>query len=235
MNNNVDEMRNKKVVIFDFDGVIVDRDSVISKINETIIKKLLFDEEGNKKARKLLQYIFGMHFSNVVGMLRDNGLHLSDDFVEEWLEEMKDAVEKKHEILIPNAIRELATKNVERCIASNGNFKVIQDVLEKTGHKKYFPDGRVFTASDIEKPKPYPDLFLFAANQCDAVPENCIVIEDSITGITAALAAKIKVLGFVGGTHANNSEYIKKVDSMGVPVVRNESHLIETLIELRYL
>ena len=59
----------------------------------------------------------------------------------------------------------------------------------------------IFSATQVKRGKPAPDLFLFAAEQMQASPERCLVIEDSVPGITGALAAGMTVLGFHGGSH----------------------------------
>ena len=65
-----------------------------------------------------------------------------------------------------------------------------------TGLYDFF-DGNIFSASDIGVPKPAPDLFLYAAKKMGFKPEQCVVIEDSIPGVTAANRARIKVYGLV--------------------------------------
>ncbi len=59
----------------------------------------------------------------------------------------------------------------------------------------------IFSATQVERGKPAPDLFLFAAEQMRASAARCVVIEDSVPGVTAALAAGMNVLGFHGGSH----------------------------------
>ena len=59
----------------------------------------------------------------------------------------------------------------------------------------------IFSASQVKRGKPAPDLFLFAAGQMQAAPARCLVIEDSLAGIAAAVAAGMTVLGFHGGSH----------------------------------
>jgi beta-phosphoglucomutase-like phosphatase (HAD superfamily) len=64
-----------------------------------------------------------------------------------------------------------------------------------------FCDPHVFSASQVAYGKPAPDLFLFAAQRLGAAPEDCIVVEDSIPGVEAAVAAGMPVVGFCGGGH----------------------------------
>jgi beta-phosphoglucomutase-like phosphatase (HAD superfamily) len=73
--------------------------------------------------------------------------------------------------------------------------------LETTGLARFFT--RVFSASEVSKGKPAPDLFLHAAAQMQVEPNDCIVVEDSPAGMTAATAAGMTAIGFVGGSHAD--------------------------------
>src|SRR5207253_7572984 len=59
----------------------------------------------------------------------------------------------------------------------------------------------IFSATQVKRGKPAPDLFLYAASEMRAAPERCLVIEDSIPGVTGAVAAGMTVLGFHGGSH----------------------------------
>jgi len=59
-----------------------------------------------------------------------------------------------------------------------------------------FFQGDIFSAYEVPRPKPFPDLFLHAAMKLQTPPENCLVIKDSISGIKAALAAGMSVTGY---------------------------------------
>jgi HAD superfamily hydrolase (TIGR01509 family) len=83
------------------------------------------------------------------------------------------------------------------CVASSGDHGKIVRNLRLTGLYERF-EGRIFSAIDVARGKPAPDLFLFAAGKMGAVPERCLVIEDGIPGVQAAVAAGMRVLGFVG-------------------------------------
>jgi beta-phosphoglucomutase-like phosphatase (HAD superfamily) len=87
-----------------------------------------------------------------------------------------------------------------RCVASNSHLERVRHSLAVTGLLPLF-DPHVFSASQIARGKPAPDLFHFAAGQFDVPPEACIVIEDSLTGVEAAVAAGMPVVGFCGGGH----------------------------------
>ena len=87
-----------------------------------------------------------------------------------------------------------------KCVASSSPHTRIRMSLESTGLYRFF-DPYVFSASDVPKGKPAPDLFLYAARKMGVQPSECIVVEDSPAGISAATAAGMMAIGFIGGSH----------------------------------
>ncbi len=87
-----------------------------------------------------------------------------------------------------------------KCVASSGTPEKIRHGLECAGLYDLLAP-HIFSASQVNRGKPAPDLFLFAAAQMQAAPARCLVIEDSLPGIAGALAAGMTVLGFHGGSH----------------------------------
>jgi beta-phosphoglucomutase-like phosphatase (HAD superfamily) len=85
------------------------------------------------------------------------------------------------------------------CVASSSSHSSVEFKLGLTGLLERFR-GRLFTSNDVEHAKPAPDVFLFAASvNCDVVPERCAVIEDSVNGVLAGLAAGMTVFAYAGG------------------------------------
>ena len=80
--------------------------------------------------------------------------------------------------------------------------------LEATELDRFF-GSNVFSANDVEDGKPAPDLFLHVARQMGVQPQDCIVVEDSPAGVTAAVAAGMTAIGFVGGSHADENLPLK--------------------------
>ena len=90
---------------------------------------------------------------------------------------------------------------------------------EVTGVNKWFSQKNIFTSEMVEHGKPEPDLFLLAAEKMGEKPENCVVIEDSIAGLTAAQKAGMEVIAFIGSKMNNNPEYIAKVKTLGIKYI----------------
>jgi len=87
------------------------------------------------------------------------------------------------------------------CVASNGERSNVINSLILTGLMKNFTEETVFTKIQVKNPKPYPDLFLYAADKMGADPARCLVIEDSAAGVTAGVAAGMTTWGLIGTAH----------------------------------
>jgi HAD superfamily hydrolase (TIGR01509 family) len=88
------------------------------------------------------------------------------------------------------------------CVASNSTHHRVRVSLEAAGLLPLF-EGNMFSSEDVANPKPAPDLFLHAARAMGASPPRCIVIEDTTTGVRAAVAAGMQVFGYAGGAHSD--------------------------------
>jgi HAD superfamily hydrolase (TIGR01509 family) len=89
---------------------------------------------------------------------------------------------------------------IPHCVASSSDFDRVSFSLSLTGLAPHF-DSRLYTSQMVEHGKPAPDLFLYAAEKMRADPRRTLVIEDSVSGVTAGKAAGMTVWGFVGGSH----------------------------------
>ncbi|MFP6708931.1 MAG: HAD-IA family hydrolase [Alphaproteobacteria bacterium] len=105
-----------------------------------------------------------------------------------------------------------------RCVASSSEPDKIALSLTKTGLAPLF-DGNLYSASHVARGKPFPDLFLFAAEQMGARPQDCVVIEDSPYGAAAARAAGMAAYGFAGG-------------GFGAKLADEGAHIFDTMAEL---
>jgi HAD superfamily hydrolase (TIGR01509 family) len=89
---------------------------------------------------------------------------------------------------------------IPHCVASSSTLDRVSLSLSLTGLARHFGD-RLYTAQMVDRGKPAPDLFLYAARRMQADPSRTLVIEDSVSGVRAAKAAGMTVWGFVGGSH----------------------------------
>jgi HAD superfamily hydrolase (TIGR01509 family) len=137
-----------------------------------------------------------------VAMIEEElGRSVPDTFVEDLRAATFTAFERELEP-VPGVKAAIAAIAIPDCVASSGPFKKMRFTLGHTGLLDYF-EGRLFSASQVARGKPHPDLFLFAAERMNTAPEHCVVVEDSVPGVQAARAAGIPVLGYAGAAHAD--------------------------------
>src|SRR5262249_53104683 len=101
---------------------------------------------------------------------------------------------------IPGMAELLANLPGRKCVASSSDLPRIRHSLSLAGILHHF-EPHIFSANQVKRGKPAPDLFLLAAASMGTPPERCLVVEDSVAGVTAARAAGMTVLGFTGGGH----------------------------------
>jgi beta-phosphoglucomutase-like phosphatase (HAD superfamily) len=99
----------------------------------------------------------------------------------------------------------LAAITLTKACASNSFRPYVEAALARTGLAKFFGD-RLFCADSVPRPKPAPDVYLAAAGSLNVSPDACLVIEDSVTGVTAATAAGMTVIGFAGAGHVSDAQ-----------------------------
>jgi HAD superfamily hydrolase (TIGR01509 family) len=124
----------------------------------------------------------------------------------------------------------LAAISLRKACASNSFTSYVEAVLNRTGLVRFFGE-RLFCADKVANPKPAPDVYLAAARTLRVAPERCVVVEDSVTGVTAAAAAAagMTVLGFLGGGHATEGQ-IDALKRAGASVVFYEMGQLPVLV-----
>lgn len=115
------------------------------------------------------------------------------------------------------------------CVASNSSHERLVRTFAATGLAALL-SGKTFSAEDVKRGKPAPDLFLYAADQMGSIPaEDCLVIEDSVTGVTAAVAAGMRVIGFCGGSHIRPGHDQKLISLGAERIITSHRQLSEFL------
>ncbi len=132
----------------------------------------------------------------------------------------------------PHAAHALSWLRGPKCVASSSTHNRIRMSLETTDLVRFF-EPHLFSASDVMRGKPAPDLFLLAAQRMGVNPADCIVVEDSPVGVSAAAAAGMRPIGFVGGTHANAHLGEQLLAAGAYRVIADMRALKGTVIELR--
>lgn len=131
---------------------------------------------------------------------------------------------------VPGVLAMLAGLGLPRSIGTNGPRHRALLALRMTGLEPFF-DDRVTTYEDVVNGKPAPDIYMLAAKRAGFAPARCVVVEDSVTGATAALAAGCHVIGFVGVAH-DQATKAKALKELGVKHIINDMNLLTKTISL---
>ncbi|GAA3224717.1 HAD family hydrolase [Nonomuraea helvata] len=177
------------LVIFDCDGTLVDSEPISVRVGTAALRRLGWSIDEAEYAERFVGCT-NEYWDEAVG-------ETPPGWREQLIAEYTAAV--KAELCVIEGIEEaLDQLTVPTCVASNGRHATIRRSLELTGLAERF-HGRVFSAEDVARGKPAPDLFLHAATTMGVAPERCVVVEDSPFGVTAAMNAGMRCLAFAGG------------------------------------
>ena len=177
-----------RALIFDCDGTLVDSEPWL--VEAMLAEGALYGLPGT--AREVLDAQRGAPMSRQIAVVAARSSQpLPADF-EDRVRARMAGYFKAHLQPIEGALELVRGLQLPFCVASNGPRHKIELVLGLTGLLPWF-EGRIFSAYDIGAWKPAPDLFLHAAQQIGCAPADCAVVEDSASGITAGLAAGMRV------------------------------------------
>jgi HAD superfamily hydrolase (TIGR01509 family) len=179
------------LIIFDNDGVLVDSEPVANRV----LSGLLTEYGFPCTAEDCIAQFMGRSVPQVRAIVEERlGRTLPADLEACYAEELYPRFRQCLQP-IPGIADALGTIEQTVCVASSGTHERIRLTLGYTGLWDRF-GGRVFSAQDVARGKPAPDLFLHAAASLGADPRRCAVVEDSPAGVTAANAAGMTSFGF---------------------------------------
>lgn len=182
------------LVIYDCDGTLLDTETLYGEVSLLLCQGL-----------GLTQWTLADYHANLVGIPLSDGLKvieaalgrpLPPDF-EDRIEDGVAARLESEARALPGVHEALSALAGRRCVASSTSLAPLRRNLGLAGLLDLF-DPYVFSASQVARGKPAPDVFLFAAKEMGAAPGGCLVLEDSVPGVQAARAAGMQVAGFTG-------------------------------------
>jgi HAD superfamily hydrolase (TIGR01509 family) len=217
----MDVRHDHSLVIFDCDGVLVDSERLTVAVEARMLTEMGWPITVDEVIRK---FVGGSSDAMLAEIEQHLGPELTAEFDRRSSEEITAAF---HAELTPiDGVRDLVEalhhREVPTCVASSGSHRKMELTLGITGLRPLF-EGRIYSGSEVERGKPWPDLFLHAATSMGHDPTACVVIEDSINGARAAIAAGMTCYGFAGGLS-------RRTDLAATGAV-----LFETMSELRQL
>ena len=181
-----------KCIIFDCDGTLVDSEAITNQVIAEMASELGIEMTGDEASATF----GGKTLDGVVYKMKElSGNDLPKDWLPRLIQKVNESWESK---LRPvKGVKELLEKiKIPVCVASNGEPTHVRHSLRLTKLYDFF-DEKIFTASEVSKPKPSPELFLYTAKKMGFAPSECAVIEDSVTGVTAAVNAEMEVYGII--------------------------------------
>ena len=184
------------LVIFDCDGVLVDSERLSIRLDVELLAALGWPMAEDEVVERWVG-------RTEAAMRAEIEEHLGRSVEAEWAAFSERYVEAFAAELEPvdgvaDAVDAVQAAGLATCVASSGDLGKIRRNLAKTGLLHRF-DGRLFSADDVEHGKPAPDLFLHAASVMGVEPAATAVVEDSVHGVVAGLAAGMAVFAYAGG------------------------------------
>lgn len=175
-----------RLVIFDCDGVLVDSEPIFL----SVLHRYLCRSGADLSHGDCCAQFIGKSKLDVENYLLAQGLSIPDDWPDAFYAQAMIELQRDCTAIdgVEDVLRRLARADIPFCTASNGLRDKIELTLSHTGLLHYFED-RIYSAYDIGRSKPAPDVFLHAARVHGIAPQHCVVIEDSPSGLQAAQAA----------------------------------------------
>ncbi|MCI0509131.1 HAD superfamily hydrolase (TIGR01493 family)/HAD superfamily hydrolase (TIGR01509 family) [Chromohalobacter marismortui] len=187
----------KELLIFDCDGVLVDSEVIAELVLRERLAAWLPDlaigDELHRALGMTTQAILDHLCARSANALPDAALTHIEAAIERRLGEELEAMAGVEE-----AIEAL---ELPLAIVSNSSRRRVIASLANTGLDAQFGKAPMFTAEQVAHPKPAPDVYRLAAESLEIAPSDCLVVEDSVSGVSAACAAGMTVIGFTGASH----------------------------------
>ncbi len=212
------------LVIFDCDGVLVDSEVISCRVHAEVLTRHGYPISAEDVRRRFLGRTAR---DAALEVERELGRPLADAYDSERRTALLAALAETVEA-IPHLDAALDAIEARICVASSAAHEKIFTTLSRTGFYDRFAPN-IFSGTQVSHGKPAPDLFLFAASRMAAHPGRCLVIEDSIPGITGARAAGMTVFGFHGGSHCRPEDG-KALRAAGAIVTFDDMRQLPALI-----
>jgi HAD superfamily hydrolase (TIGR01509 family) len=189
-----------EAVIFDCDGVLVDSETIAHEVEIAVLGEIGLTYDPHDFVTRFM----GRSDAAFFALLEEDGLaRLGRSIVGEIRPAIKERYRKAIDTRlaeVDGALAAVRACKLPKAVASSSTEEGLERKLRHVGHWEHFAP-HIYSAERVTHAKPAPDLFLYAARALDVAPERCLVIEDTVNGVTAARAAGMRVWGFRGGGH----------------------------------
>ena len=210
-----------ELIIFDCDGVLIDSEIISTRSTVQALADIGYQID---EADALRRFVGRSYASIRRDIEMDWGRALPASF-EADLEQTTLVTMREQLQAIPGISTALAVIDQPLCVASSSSVEWIRLGLKRTGLIHHL-EPHLFSASMVDQGKPAPDIFLHAAKQMGVPSDRSVVVEDSIPGVQAGVAAGMTVIGFTGGSHIIDPDHGEKLRAVGA------AHIIDDMAAL---
>lgn len=233
------------VVLFDHDGTVVDSETIALESAWRLTDEVARNFPGAQhyELEEFVKSFAGKPYREILKKIYADSLTTLNerDIDALVIEEEKRAIERlsieaKATEGTPEVLSYLRDDGFEYALVSNSSLQRLSACLTSTALTDYFLSEQIFSAHNslpVARPKPLPDIYLHAVKCLDAEVSLCVAVEDSISGVKSAVAARIgQIIGYVGGTHISEHERTSRADALVSAGAQQVIERMHDLIEL---
>lgn len=214
-----------KHLLFDCDGTIVDSEIIAVRIMLRLLKPYGLEISE----RDYSQRFPGLREREILTILREEyGITPADDFMPQLRTEFVHRFDQELRAVpgMHGLFRRLKTP---RSMVSNGSVQHVERSLRRV-RLLHALDGQIFSAEQVERPKPHPDVYQLAIKELGLHPGETLAVEDSPTGVQSARQAGLYVIGFLGATHIHDG-HREKLESCGADSIAADAAELTTIFQ----
>lgn len=210
-------MKDIHCIIFDCDGTLVDTESIATRILLDLVRQAGYPITDDEYAAQFVGTSLPLILAYVEERLDQP---LDQELIAQTYRSQSKAAFIAEAQAVPGMLDLVASLRIPYCVASNGPRSKMAVTLPATGYGQLFGSENTFSAYDIQRWKPDPALFVHAAHCLGVAAEHCLVVEDTIHGITAAIAAGMEVVG------VRVEHQLHEVKALNTPIVADGHDLL---------
>ncbi|CAB3669324.1 HAD family phosphatase [Achromobacter sp. SIMBA_011] len=216
-----------RLVIFDCDGVLIDSEIIAARAQSRALAEHGIAITPQEAARRFA----GIPDADMWQTLQDeNARALPADFARQYADRLQDTFRQELRALpgVRETLAALRQRGMAYCVASSSTPPKLEAALKLVGLWEEFAPN-VFSTAQVAHGKPAPDVFLFAARQMRTAILECVVVEDSVPGVRAARAARMRAVGYIGASHNGPDQRKRLLDEGAFEVIDDLRRLSEII------
>jgi len=217
-----------ELVIWDCDGCLVDSEALLKTAEVEALQAAGFSQVTRDDCNRLFSGFAPE--AGAANFRKEFGQELPEHFFRDQIAGSAELFRKRLTQLNAKTVLALQAAGVRQVVASGSPRDRVLVCLEVAGIDHVFKPEQVFAREDVPgRGKPQPDIFLLAAEKEGVAASACVVVEDSTSGVMAAQAAEMEVVGYLGGGHAQAEWYREKLATYGIPLTYTDDELLAYL------